>query len=60
MVLDATGKPKTVNVRIGLADGTYSEVVGGELHEASQVIVGTLADSKGRTQQSKGGPRFGF
>jgi len=59
-VLDATGKPKTVNVRIGLADGTYSEVVGGELHEASQVIVGTLADSKGRTQQSKGGPRFGF
>ena len=59
-VLDDTGKPKPVNVRIGLADGTYSEVVGGELQEASQVIVGTLADSKGRNQQSKGGPRFGF
>ena len=59
-VLDDTGKPKAVNVRIGLADGTYSEVVGGELQEASQVIVGTQADAKGRTQQVKGGPRFGF
>jgi HlyD family secretion protein len=59
-VLDDTGKPKPVNVRIGLADGTYSEVVGGELQEASQVIVGTQADGKGRSQQAKGGPRFGF
>ena len=59
-MLDDNGKPKIVNVRIGLADGTYSELVSGELKEGAQVIVGTQADAKGRAQQTKGGPRFGF
>ena len=59
-MLDDSGKPKAVNVRIGLADGTYSELVSGELQEGTQVIVGTQADAKGRAQQTKGGPRFGF
>jgi HlyD family secretion protein len=59
-MLDDSGKPKAVNVRIGLADGTYSELVSGELKEGTQVIVGTQADAKGRAQQTKGGPRFGF
>ena len=59
-LLDESGKPKAVDVRIGLADGTYSELVGGELKEGTQVIVGTQADAKGRAQQTKGGPRFGF
>ena len=59
-MLDDNGKPKVVNVRIGLADGTYSELVSGELKEGAQVIVGTQADAKGRAQQTKGGPRFGF
>ena len=59
-MLDDSGKPKAVDVRIGLADGTYSELVGGELKEGTQVIVGTQADAKGRAQQTKGGPRFGF
>jgi len=30
------------------------------LKEGAQVIVGTQADAKGRAQQTKGGPRFGF
>ena len=59
-VVDDTGKPKPISVRIGLADGSHSEVVGGELQEGSQVIVGMQADGKARTQQAKGGPRFGF
>jgi len=59
-MLDESGKPKAVDVRIGLADGTYSEVVGGELKEGAQIIVGTQVDAKGRAQQAKGGPRFGF
>ena len=58
-VLDDSGKPRAVNLRIGLADGTYSEVVGGELQEGAQVIVGTQVDAKSRGQ-AKGGPRFGF
>jgi HlyD family secretion protein len=59
-VADANGRPVPVSIRIGLADGTHSEVVGDDLKEGSQVIVGTQTDAKGRTQQTKGGPRFGF
>jgi len=58
-VLDDTGKPLSVNVRIGLADATHSEVIGGALQEGSRVIVGTQADKTARAQP-KGGPRFGF
>src|SRR5262245_10403429 len=58
-VLDDTGRPTAVDVRIGLTDGMFSEVVGGALQEGSQVIVGLQADAKTRTQ-AKGGPRFGF
>jgi HlyD family secretion protein len=58
-VLDDTGRPTAVDVRIGLTDGTYSEVIGGTLQEGSQVIVGLQTDARTRTQ-AKGGPRFGF
>jgi HlyD family secretion protein len=57
-VLDDTGKPTGISVRIGLTDGTQSEVIGGELQPGSQVIVGTL--DAGKARQAKGGPRFGF
>jgi hypothetical protein len=43
-----------------LTDGTFTELVSGELQEGSQVIVGTLDSGKGRPAQTKGGPRFGF
>jgi HlyD family secretion protein len=57
-VLDEQGKPKAVNVRVGLTDGTASEIVSGEIAEGTQVIIGTLdAGAKGR-QQPAGGPRF--
>ena len=59
-VLDDAGQPRAVNVRIGLTDGTYSEVAGGELQDGASVIVGTLDDSKARSQAKSGGPRFGF
>jgi HlyD family secretion protein len=58
-VLDDTGRPTAVDVRIGLTDGTHSEIVGGALQEGTQVIVGLQADARGRAQ-AKGGPRFGF
>ncbi|MBI3041308.1 MAG: efflux RND transporter periplasmic adaptor subunit [Betaproteobacteria bacterium] len=59
-MLDDNGNPKAVNLRTGLADSTYSEVVGGGLQEGSQVIVGTRTDAKVARSQPKGGPRFGF
>jgi len=58
-VLDDKGKPLAVSLRIGLTDGSYTEVVSGELQEGAQVIIGTQADAKSK-QQAKGGPRFGF
>jgi len=57
-VLDG-GKPRAVSLRLGLSDGSYTEVVSGELKEGEAVIVGTRSDAKSR-QQPKGGPRFGF
>jgi len=58
-VLDDARKPKAVNVRTGLTDGTYTEIVGGELPESAQVIVGAQSGAKAPSQ-TKGGPRFGF
>jgi len=59
-VLDDRGRPRPVSIRVGLADGSYSELLGGELQAGSAVIVGTRADGKSARVQPKGGPRFGF
>jgi HlyD family secretion protein len=56
-VLDEQGKPKAVNLRVGLTDGSTSEVVSGELTEGLQVIIGSAEAGKGRSQPA-GGPRF--
>ncbi|MGZ5152554.1 MAG: efflux RND transporter periplasmic adaptor subunit [Burkholderiales bacterium] len=58
-----TENPKAVTVRIGLTDGTYTELVSGGLHEGADVIVGVAPDaakSRPSQQPQKGGPRFGF
>lgn len=55
--------PKMVPVRLGLTDGSYTELVSGELEEGAEVIIGTAADaskSRGKEQPKGGGPRFGF
>jgi HlyD family secretion protein len=54
------GKPRAVPVRLGLTDGIWTEVVSGDLHEGTEVIVGIASDAaKGNAQQKKG-LRFGF
>jgi len=58
-VIDDTGRPRSVDLRLGLSDGAYTEVLGGALQDGSQVIVGTSTDKMARAQP-KGGPRFGF
>ena len=58
-VLDNAGRPQAVNVRTGLTDGTYTQLVGADLQVGAQVIVGTQSSAKA-SPQSKGGPRFGF
>jgi HlyD family secretion protein len=49
------GEPRPVEVRLGLSDGTSTELVGGTLSEGAEVIVG-LAPSGGNG--GAGLPRF--
>jgi HlyD family secretion protein len=42
-VLGPDGKPTAVAIRLGISDGTATEVAGGELKEGQEVLVGTLA-----------------
>lgn len=57
--LDAGEKPRAVNVRLGISDGSYTEVLGDSLKPGDEIIVG-LAGAGARTTQAKGGPRFGL
>ncbi len=43
-MVDASGKPRPVSLRLGLTDGSYTEVISGELKEGDQVILGTRTD----------------
>lgn len=57
-VVDDSGQPKAVNVRLGLGDGSHTELLSSEFTEGAPVIVGTAAAEKARPAQA--GPRFGF
>ena len=56
--------PKAVSLRLGLTDGTSTELVSGDLKEGEEVILGTVSEAtKAKTQPPGGqqkGPRFGF
>ena len=56
------GKPRAVPLRLGLTDGTFTEVVSGEVQEGTEVIVGVASDTaaKSARPQPAKGPRFGF
>jgi HlyD family secretion protein len=43
------GAPKPVDVRIGLSDGTSTEIVSGDVHEGSEVIVGMTQAARSGT-----------
>ena len=51
------GKPQAVTIMVGLSDGTYSEVVSGDLKAGQDVFVGSAAGGAGRPAQT-GGPRL--
>jgi HlyD family secretion protein len=57
-ILDANKKPQPVEIRTGITDGRYTEVVDGALKEGQDVIVGmatTKVDSSGATGSPFGG-----
>ncbi len=65
-VMDADGKPKAFNVRLGVSDGSMTELLTGpntpaELKEGAEVIVGTQSATAGNAPKAPGaGPRAPF
>jgi HlyD family secretion protein len=53
------GEPKPIAVRLGLSDGTSTELVQSPLAEGAEVIVGT-ADSRAKSEPAGGLPRGRF
>ena len=58
-VLDS-GKPKAIEVRVGLTDGSMSEVSGAAIAEGSEVIVGLQGGAAGAPAQKAASPRMFF
>jgi HlyD family secretion protein len=52
------GKPKAVAIFVGLSDGSYSEVLRGELQPGQEVLIGQAGAASQRTGAS--GPRLRF
>ena len=57
-VADGMRAPKAVNVRLGISDGSFTELLGGELKEGDAVIIGGGAAA--RAAGKGAAPRFGF
>ena len=58
-VLDAAGAPQSVGVRLGITDGTNTELIGDDLKAGSEVIVGA-GTGAARSETKSAPPRFGF
>jgi HlyD family secretion protein len=59
-VLAATGSPTPVSIVLGITDGTFSEVVEGNLREGTEVITEETAKGKNSTPQTPGPMMRGF
>ena len=55
-VLDGDGKPKAVSVVLGISDGSFTEVVRGELKEGQEVVAGLVGG--GGKPGTPGGPKL--
>jgi HlyD family secretion protein len=56
-IIGADGAPQAINVRLGLTDGSMTEVVSGDIKEGSEVIVG-LQTASGAKPAGMPGPRL--
>ncbi|MEJ0059858.1 MAG: efflux RND transporter periplasmic adaptor subunit [Terricaulis sp.] len=53
------GKPTPVAIEIGVADDGHTAIVGGDLHEGDEVIIGGGPRAEGAGQQQQQGPMGG-
>lgn len=58
-VTNDAGQLKPLSVRLGLSDGSHTELVAGELSEGARLVVGMAGADKSQPTKA-GGPRFGF
>ncbi len=58
--IDADGKPKPLRVRLGVTDGTVTEIVSGEVTPGAEVITGTRAAGPASAAPRPTPRRFGF
>ncbi len=56
-VMDASGTPKPMRVRLGITDGNYTAVEPGDLHEGEPVVVGTVNPGGNKPVTTGGGGR---
>ena len=56
-VIGEDGKPKAVQVRLGLTDGSATEIVTGDLKDGDEVIVG-LQSTTAKPAAGAPGPRM--
>jgi HlyD family secretion protein len=56
-VVTPDGQPSPVDILAGISDGSFTEVVRGDLRPRQEVIIGTAQSSR---RSSGGGKRFGF
>ena len=61
-ITGSDGKPQAVQVRLGLSDGTTTELIGGDLKEGQEVLIGVVgAGQKGAAPTTAPrGPRMPF
>jgi HlyD family secretion protein len=55
-VLSLEGKPKPISIVLGITNGTFSEVVSGDLKEGTEVIVEETSNKKSGSQSGPAGP----
>jgi HlyD family secretion protein len=51
-------RPSPVSIKIGVSDGSVSEIVEGDLKENEEVVTDLAAGAKNTAAQPQGGPRF--
>ncbi len=56
-VLDGAGQPQPVNVRVGITDGAFTELVSGDLPSGAQVVVGGGPRTTAAAPAGPRGPR---
>ena len=57
-LLGPDGKPAAAQLTLGLSDGTFTEVLRGDLREGQEVIVGSAGGAGRGASQPPSGPRL--